>query len=70
MMTHSRPSLLLIPSHSSVSIQRLEVEVVDLLLLSISVVLGTSSGDAGLVVEGLSSAERILQVLDLAYDDR
>jgi hypothetical protein len=69
-MTHSRPSLRLIPSHSSVSIQRLEVEVVDLLLLSVSVVLGTSGGNASLVVEGLSPTERVLQVLDLAYDDR
>lgn len=47
----------------------LEVEVVDLLLLSVSVVLGSSGSNTSLVVEGLSTSDRVLQVLDLAYDD-
>ena len=45
---------------------RLKVKLVNLLLLSVSVVLGTTSGNTGLVVDGLASTKGVLQVLDLA----
>ena len=45
----------------------LEIEIVDLLLLSVSVVLLTSGLDTSLVVKGLSTSDGVLQVLDLTY---
>jgi hypothetical protein len=46
---------------------RLKVKLVNLLLLSVGVILGTTSGNTGLVIDGLASTEGILQILDLAY---
>ena len=46
----------------------LQVQLVDLLLLGVCVLVGTSGGNTGLVVEGLTIAEGVLQVLDFACE--
>lgn len=46
----------------------LQVELVDLLLLCVCVLLGTSSGDTDFIVEGLTTADGVLQVIDFTYD--
>lgn len=46
----------------------LQVELVDLLLLGVCVLLGASGGNASFVVEGLTTTDGVLQVLDFTYE--
>lgn len=47
---------------------RLQVELVDLLLLRVCILLGTSSSNADFVVEGFTTTDGVLQAIDFTYE--